>query len=405
MEGRLRQQQVVFQQQLKQKDEDTRAIQMSLQQQVDELRGQHQQMDQQIADIRDQRGKQIATVQQTMEGKQQLITNIERQLKGESERLARVEVELTENALQFVKVERRLQDKDQQLATYERENKKRLDDVERKQQEGKHEVGKRLAEVYKEAQEAKTQSKANEKRLGDVERKQREEKLETTRQLAEVDEKVEEELQTPFQRDNLQMDGEMFGLRRRIEQVETSLAEGQGQLKNANEKAQKLEQQLVTFIPPPDFTMTDFEQHQKDDGESDWRSPPFYSHIGGYKMCLSVTANGRSRGKGTHVSIYVHLMRGDHDDHLKWPFRGDITVSVLNQRMEEEHVAKTIQVDDRRSDESSGRVIGRERALKAWGYHQVIAHSALGYNSANNTEYLRNDCLQFLVTNIKLTNF
>ena len=409
----LEQQQEGFQQQLELKDEEIQGIQQSLQQQVEvaqELGSQLQQKDQQIADIRDQllqRGEQIATIQQIMEGKQQAI---ERQLKGEAERLAQVEVKLTENAQQFVKMEGRLQDKDQQQVMYERKSEKRLGDVERKQQEGKHEVGRRLAEVEQEAQEAKTQSKTNEKRLDDTERKQREEKLEMNRRLTEV-EKVEEkavelqEVQTQFQRDNNQMDEEMAGLRRRIEQVETSLAEGQGQSKNANEKALKLEKQLVTFIPPPDFNMTDFEQHQKDDGESDWRSPPFYSHIGGYKMCLRVRAKGQDQGMGTHVSTYVHLMRGEHDDHLKWPFRGDITVSVLNQREEEDHVVMTTHMDDRTSDACSGRVIGRERNVVGKGIGTFIAHSALGYNSAKSTEYLRNDCLQFRVTNVKLTNF
>lgn len=35
---------------------------------------------------------------------------------------------------------------------------------------------------------------------------------------------------------------------------------------------------------------------------------------------------------GGTVSVYVNLMRGEHDDHLKWSFHGDITVHLLNQR-------------------------------------------------------------------------
>jgi len=58
---------------------------------------------------------------------------------------------------------------------------------------------------------------------------------------------------------------------------------------------EKVEEQLMTFFPPPVFTMTDFEQHKKDG--DDWFSPPFYSHAGGYKMGLSVDANGHGSGK------------------------------------------------------------------------------------------------------------
>ena len=149
--------------------------------------------------------------------------------------------------------------------------------------------------------------------------------------------------------------------------------------------------------------MTDFEQYKRDD--IDWFSPPFYSHTGGYRMCLRVHANGQDRGEGTDVSVLVHLMRGEHDDHLKWPFQGDITVQLLNQRREEEHMERTICFDDNAGSKYKSRVTGRFRAVNGWGYSKFIAHSALGYNSAKNTEYLRNNCLKFRVTKIKVKNF
>jgi len=154
---------------------------------------------------------------------------------------------------------------------------------------------------------------------------------------------------------------------------------------------------------PPGFTMSDFEQYKRDD--VDWFSPPFYSHTGGYRMCLRVHANGQDRGEGTDVSVLVHLMRGEHDDHLKWPFQGDITVQLLNQRREEEHMERTICFDDNAGSKYKSRVTGRFRAVNGWGYSKFIAHSALGYNSAKNIEYLRNNCLKFRVTKIKVKNF
>jgi len=329
---------------------------------------------------------------------------------------------------------------------FERKNEKWLGDVERKRLEEKQEVSRRVAKVDKKIEEAKIQfqegrnqtvveiadlrkrieeietslrdeqnqvnkkMEANEKWLDVFKRKQQEEKLEINRRLAEVDKKVEEkgkelqEVWTPqFQQDNDQMDEEMYGLRKRTEQVETSLAEGQDQLKVGSEKAQKLEERLATFIPPLDFTMTDFEKLKKDDNH--WHSPPFYSHIGGYKMRLRVCANGRGRNEGTHVSLFVHLMQGEHDDHLKWPFRGDVTVQVLDQRREKDHVADAVQFSHRRSDGTCDRVIEREAAKRGAGIYNFIAHSDLDYNSAKNTEYLRDDCLTFRVTNVKLRNF
>ena len=43
-------------------------------------------------------------------------------------------------------------------------------------------------------------------------------------------------------------------------------------------------------------------------------------------MCLKVYANGVGSGEGTHVSLYLYLMKGPYDDKLEqsghWPLRG-----------------------------------------------------------------------------------
>ena len=70
---------------------------------------------------------------------------------------------------------------------------------------------------------------------------------------------------------------------------------------------------------------------KKKEKNEEWFTDPVYSHFGGYKMCLNVDANGYGEGKGTHESVFVYLMRGDNDNHLKWPFKGTIKVSLLNQ--------------------------------------------------------------------------
>ena len=48
-----------------------------------------------------------------------------------------------------------------------------------------------------------------------------------------------------------------------------------------------------------------------------WHSPPFYFEDG-YKLCLAVYANGKGAGAGTHVSVELLLMKGEHDDKLSW---------------------------------------------------------------------------------------
>ena len=62
------------------------------------------------------------------------------------------------------------------------------------------------------------------------------------------------------------------------------------------------------------FCMTDFSLY-KQTGKV-WHSQPFYCEDG-YKLCLAVYANGKGAGAGTHVSVELLQMRGEHDEELR----------------------------------------------------------------------------------------
>ena len=124
-------------------------------------------------------------------------------------------------------------------------------------------------------------------------------------------------------------------------------------------------------------------------------------------MCLIVDANGHGNGAGTHLSMFVHLMRGEHDNKLNWPFQGDITIQLLNQKQEEEHVEKTLYFDDKAiAGGCADRVTSGEYG-GGWGYDQFISHTAVvsitahyGGTEWRTTQYLHNDCLKWRVSNI-----
>ena len=63
------------------------------------------------------------------------------------------------------------------------------------------------------------------------------------------------------------------------------------------------------------FRMTDFSLYKQADKV--WYSPPFYYRTG-YKLCLAVYANGKGVGAGTHVSVELLQMKGEHDHKQKW---------------------------------------------------------------------------------------
>ena len=126
-----------------------------------------------------------------------------------------------------------------------------------------------------------------------------------------------------------------------------------------------------------------------------YNSPPFYTHPQGYKLCLHVDANGVGTGQGTYVSVFTTLMRGEHDQHLQWPFTGEFIIELLNWREDKGHHKRTFLII---SDHGFNRVTGEHKYGMSRGYHQFISHSALSYNSTTNTEYLRDDCLQLRVS-------
>ena len=132
------------------------------------------------------------------------------------------------------------------------------------------------------------------------------------------------------------------------------------------------DQQPNAYVTKPteaEFTMTDIKEYKRDNEE--WYSPPFYTHPSGYKMCLWVDANGNGHYKGTHLSVLVCLMRGEFDDQLKWPFRGKITIKLVNQEEDEDHVVKTVYFTSSVPQEYCKRVMA-EGPGRGWGYGQFL---------------------------------
>jgi hypothetical protein len=60
-------------------------------------------------------------------------------------------------------------------------------------------------------------------------------------------------------------------------------------------------------------------------------SLPFYSGRYGYKMCLGLYIMGDGIGKGTHLSLFFVVMRGEFDNILQWPFTHKVTFKLINQ--------------------------------------------------------------------------
>ncbi len=127
-------------------------------------------------------------------------------------------------------------------------------------------------------------------------------------------------------------------------------------------------------------------------------SDPFYTHPNGYKMVFCVDANGCGTYEGTHVSVWVVLMRGDYDEQLEFPFKGTVTFELLNQLEDNNHHSALYTFQG--TEDSSKRVIYGEMSTCANGVLTFIPHENLGYKITENCQcqYLKDDCLVFHVS-------
>ncbi|XP_019856710.1 PREDICTED: TNF receptor-associated factor 6-like [Amphimedon queenslandica] len=169
------------------------------------------------------------------------------------------------------------------------------------------------------------------------------------------------------------------------------------------------------------FKLSNFFDLKEDD--EDWRSPPFYSHQGGYKMCLRVYTNGCSEVRGSHISLYVYLMKSDHDHKLEWPFRGTIHVQILNQLEDSCHYSEKITFSSREIKNYNGRVKTQTNiGVTGLGKSRFIAQSELEYSRREEEEgeeeeeeeeergrvyacqYLKDDSIYFRVSKVEVVS-
>jgi TNF receptor-associated factor 4 len=127
-----------------------------------------------------------------------------------------------------------------------------------------------------------------------------------------------------------------------------------------------------------------------------WFSPPFYTHSGGYKICLEIHGNGYRGSKGAHLSAYLHLMRGEYDDNLKWPFSFIVKFTLLNQVMDGDHASQSINFGIS-LETVNGRVTQSQMAKNGSGKASFLPLTDLVEDSTRKVQFLKNDCLFFKV--------
>ncbi|XP_074622762.1 TNF receptor-associated factor 2-like isoform X2 [Acropora palmata] len=135
-----------------------------------------------------------------------------------------------------------------------------------------------------------------------------------------------------------------------IQQLQRQMDLSRQNLGDANGVPSGTEQQISSYDGTLLWKVTDFARKRNDavsGRQVSIYSPCFYTSLYGYKMRARLYLNGDGMGRGTHVSVFFALMRGEYDATLRWPFRQKVTIMLLDQ----DHVEHVI--DAFRPDPSS----------------------------------------------------
>ena len=157
------------------------------------------------------------------------------------------------------------------------------------------------------------------------------------------------------------------------------------------------------FIQPPEMEIKNFDKLKNE--KSQWFSPAFYTHVGGYKMCLGVDTYRWEDG----IGVWIYMMKGEFDSHLKWPFKGEVSVVLMNQVVGGRHLPfKPVDSALRGSRQEDydyifKRVTVTDRSLIGWGFEKFLSYANL-YKPEMNVEFLKEDTLKFRITNILVTS-
>ena len=123
--------------------------------------------------------------------------------------------------------------------------------------------------------------------------------------------------------------------------------------------------------------------------ESPSHSERFHTHPKGYLFCVSIWAYGRYHSKGSYVSVLVEMIREKKDPKPREAVI-NFTLQLLNQHRDQDHVTVTSSFEYKENEAESAE------------FNTLILHTALGWNPEKKTQYLKDNCLRFRISNINV---
>ena len=118
-----------------------------------------------------------------------------------------------------------------------------------------------------------------------------------------------------------------------VKQQNEIIIEQQRAEKRTRECKRELKPKEHVGIVPLTFIVPNYSKLKKSNAA--WQSTPFYrlSHAHGYKLSFQVIPDGHKDAKGTHVSVFIYLMKEEFDKDLHWPLRGKMDILLVDHEV------------------------------------------------------------------------
>ena len=113
---------------------------------------------------------------------------------------------------------------------------------------------------------------------------------------------------------------------KKFEQQSEQLLKKDGEIVALQNELRELK--LSVSVPPVEFVLKDYKRQFTDSKE--WLSPDFYTHCGGYLLCLHAVKEAGEVGLGTcRLALSAKVREGRCDAMLTWPCRCTVGVQVV----------------------------------------------------------------------------
>ena len=163
-----------------------------------------------------------------------------------------------------------------------------------------------------------------------------------------------------------------------IRKLEEKLEETTVEVEECKETANGLERKLGEETGVHTWKISDFGKVLREaisGNETGIESDIFYDC--NYKFFLSLHPNGASSKFSDHLSIYFHILKGEYDAMLSWPFSKKVTFTLIDQQEnpeDRENIVHSFKADPKDKD-----CFGRpaEEAYAGYGNSKFVSHDKL----------------------------